>query len=145
LAMARRFHSRLEIRSHGVAPHHQRLALTTWDLALEPELRALKLRLHAHSFAYRGQFITKSRFYSTRFQDLRGARSAFMTKPGGDDVVAGTFTYEGRGYDDPRAAELAELLHAAAVEVKQVHLAARLFARGISHGTSHGTSHEVTP
>jgi hypothetical protein len=141
LDLARRFHHRREIRHLDAQPHHKRLALTAWDLALEPELQDLNLRLHAHSFGYRGQLITKSRYYSTRFQDLRGARSAYMSSPEADDLVAGTFTYEGRGYDDPRAAEVAELLHAAAVEVKQVNLAARLLSRGISHEVSH----EVAP
>ena len=137
LDLARRFHHRIEIRTLDAEPHHKKLALTTWDLALEPALHDLNPRLHAHSFGYRGQFITKSRYYSTRFQDLRGARSAYMTSPEADDLVAGTFIYEGRGYDDPRAAEVAELLHAAAVEVKQVHLAARLISRGISLDVSH--------
>jgi uncharacterized Zn-finger protein len=137
LDLARRFKQRVEIRGSDAEPHHKRLALTTWDLDLEPKLRDLKLRQHAHAFGYRGQFITKSRFYSTRFQDLREARSVYMSKPEADDLVAGSFSYEGRGYDDPRAAEVAELLHAAAVEVKQVHLAARLLSRGISHGISH--------
>jgi uncharacterized Zn-finger protein len=143
LDLARRFHHRKEIRGLVAVPHHQRLALTTWDLNPEPSLGDFKLRLHAHSFGYRGQFITKSRYYSTRFQDLRSARSAYMSRPDAEDLVAGSFSYEGRGYDDPRAAEVAELLHAAAVEVKKVRRAARLLSRGISHGTSPGISHEV--
>ena len=145
--LARRFHQRSEIRNADLDPHFKRLALTTWDLALEPELADLKLRLHAHTFGFRGQFITKSRFYSTRFADLRAARATYMAGPSSDDPVTGTFIYEGRGYDDPRAAALAQLLHEAAVEVRQVNRTAKFTsheaARGISRGTSHGTSHEA--
>jgi uncharacterized Zn-finger protein len=119
LDFARRFRGRSEILKLDVAPHLQRLALTTWDLALEPALLSMNLRAHAHAFGVRGQLITKSRHYSTRFQDLREARAAYMTRPQSDDPVAGTFTYDGRGYDDPRAASIAEFLHQLSVEVRR--------------------------
>jgi hypothetical protein len=137
---ARRFHHRREIRGLTGDSHRRRLALTTWDLAIEPTLFDLKLRLHAHAFGYRGQYITKSHYFSTRFGDLREARAAYMASPGVDDPMAGTFVYEGRGYDDPRASGLAELLHEATVEVRVATRWAALTSHGISRGISHGGS-----
>lgn len=119
LDFARRFHARSEILKLDAAPHLQRLALTTWDLALEPPLLSMNLRAHAHAFGVRGQLITKSRHYSTRFQDLRNARAAYMTGPQSEDPIAGTFSYDGRGYDDPRAASIAEFLHQLSVEARK--------------------------
>jgi hypothetical protein len=119
LDFARRFHSRDEILKLDVAPHLRRLALTTWDLALEPSLASMNLRRHAHAFGVRGQLITKSRHYSTRFQDLREARAKYMAGPRSDDPIAGTFRYDGRGYDDPRAASIAEFLHQLSVEARK--------------------------
>ena len=119
LDFARRFRARSEIVKLDVTPHLRRLALTTWDLALEPELAAMNLRAHAHAFGVRGQLITKSRHYSTRFSDLRQARAAYMTSPRSDDPIAGTFTYDGRGYDDPRAATIAEFLHQLSVDARK--------------------------
>jgi len=52
------------------------------------------------------------------------------------DPVAGTFIYDGRGYDDPRASEVAELLHRARTEVRKVAREQRVISRGISHGES---------
>ena len=110
LGLARRFHSRAAIQGLGDG-HQRRLALTSWDLGREPGRAALNLRGHAHAFGFRGQIITKSRHFSTRFSDLRDARAAFMSRPGSDDPIAGTFAYDGRGYDDPRGTQLAEWLH----------------------------------
>jgi hypothetical protein len=50
--------------------------------------------------------------------------------------VAGTFVYDGRGYDDPRASEVAELLHRARTEVRKVAREQRVISRGISQGES---------
>jgi hypothetical protein len=135
---ARRFRSRRDIRGLVGDSHHKQLALTTWDLALEPNLDDMKLRLHAHAFGFRGQYITKSHCFSTRFGDLREARATCMAAPGSDDPVAGSFTYEGRGYDDPRASGLAALLHEATVEVRIATRTAASASHGISRGTSPG-------
>jgi uncharacterized Zn-finger protein len=128
---AQRFRSRSEILNLEAPAHLQQLALTAWDLAQDPSLVHLNTRGHAHAFGFRGQLITKSRHYSTRFQDLRGARAAHMKMPHSDDPVAGSFTYDGRGYDDPRAATIAEFLH-------QLGLEARKAAKG--NGTNAGGS-----
>jgi hypothetical protein len=53
--------------------------------------------------------ITKSRAFSATFAALRNARTVFMAGDRDGDPVEGTFRYEGRGYDDPRATQLAEL------------------------------------
>jgi hypothetical protein len=78
----------------------------------------LNTRGHAHAFGFRGQLITKSRHYSTRFQDLRDARAEHMKSPHSDDPVGGSFSYDGRGYDDPRATAIAEFLHQLSVEAR---------------------------
>jgi hypothetical protein len=140
LWLARRFHSRGEIDQMNVDSHLKRLALTAWDLAFRPDLKTLNLRHHAHAFGYTGQLITKSKFYSTTFHDLREARALHMATQNEGDPIAGTFSYDGRGYDDPRAAEVAQLLHEAAVEVRQITRAAKLLSHGISRGTSHEES-----
>ena len=119
LDFARRFRSRSEILKINAPAHLQRLALTAWSLAQDPTIVKLNTRGHAHTFRFRGQLITKSRHYSTRFQDLRDARAAHMKDPHSDDTVEGSFNYDGRGYDDPRAATIAELLHQLTLEARK--------------------------
>ncbi|MGC2168343.1 MAG: replication initiator [Acidimicrobiales bacterium] len=119
LDFARRFRSRAEIQKLDVAPHLKRLALTTWDMALEPNFAPMNLRSHAHAFGVRSQLITKSRHYSTRFQDLREVRARYMKQPESDDPIAGTFRYDGRGYDDPRAEAIAVFLHQLSLEARK--------------------------
>jgi hypothetical protein len=112
------------------------MAMTAWDLSARPELETLKLRLHAHAFGFTGQLITKSRHFSTTFKDLRGSRREHMAQFNESDPVAGTFAYDGRGYDDPRASELAELLQRARTEVRRDVRERRVISRGISQGES---------
>jgi hypothetical protein len=118
LDFARRFNSRSEILKVNAPSHLRQLALTSWDLAQDPSIVPLNTRGHAHAFGFRGQLITKSRHYSTRFQDLRAARAAHMKSPHSDDPVEGSFSYDGRGYDDPRATAIAEFLHQLSVEAR---------------------------
>lgn len=119
LDFARRFNSRSEILNINAPSHLRQLALTSWDLAHDPSVLSLNTRGHAHTFGFRGQLITKSRHYSTRFGDLRGARAAHMKMPNSDDPVVGSFTYDGRGYDDPRTATIAEFLHQLTLEARK--------------------------
>jgi hypothetical protein len=42
-----------------------------------------------------------------------------MKMPHSDDPVAGSFSYDGRGYDDPRAATIAEFLHQLMLEARR--------------------------
>jgi|GEM_PF-2899645 len=109
VAFARPFTSRREIERLQTSQHLRRLALTAWRLGGTKDLRALRLREHAHTFGYRGQLITKSRRYSTTFASLRGARVEFRARRSHEDPIEGSFNYEGRGYDDPDAARLAEM------------------------------------
>jgi hypothetical protein len=118
LDFARKFNSRSEVLKVNAPAHLQQLALVAWDLAQDPLLVSLNTRGHAHAFGFRGQLITKSRSYSTRFQDLREARAAHMKSPRSDDPVEGSFIYDGRGYDDPRTATIAEFLHQLALEAR---------------------------
>jgi hypothetical protein len=41
-----------------------------------------------------------------------------MKSPQSDDPVEGSFSYDGRGYDDPRATAIAEFLHQLSVEAR---------------------------
>ena len=107
--LARRFRSRRQIATLVDDPHLRRLALTSWDLGGDAQYEPLRLREHAHTFRFTGQMITKSRTFSTTFAALRRARSDFMSTQREGDPVEGTFHYERRGYDDPRATQLAEL------------------------------------
>jgi uncharacterized Zn-finger protein len=118
LDFARRFNSRSEILKVNAPSHLRQLALTSWDLAQDPALVHLNTRGHAHAFGFRGQLITKSRHYSTRFQDLRDARAAHKKSPHSDDPVSGSFSYDGQGYDDPRATAIADFLHQLALEAR---------------------------
>lgn len=116
---ARSFRARSNITSIQGSSHLRQLALTAWDLALEPEFETLNLRAHAHAFGHRGQLITKSRHYSTKFLDLRAARAAYMARESTGDPMSGTFVFEGRGYDDPHTVEVAEFLHWLSLEAKR--------------------------
>lgn len=109
LELAYRFQSRRQIRRAVEDPHLCRLAIAAWDLSFQPEYERLALRRHAHTLGYRGHFLTKSRAYSTTFGALRRARAAFMAE-GLDDQVEATYTYDGRGHDDERSTELADVL-----------------------------------
>ncbi len=116
---ARSFRARSNITSLNGSSHLRELALTAWDLALEPEFEEMNLRAHAHAFGHRGQLITKSRHYSTRFLDLRATRASNMAKESTGDPMSGTFIFEGRGYDDPHTVEVAEFLHWLSLEAKK--------------------------
>ena len=107
--LARRFRSRRQIVTLVDDSHLKRLALTAWDLGGEAKYETLRLKEHAHTFGFTGQLITKSRAFSTTFAALRSARTEFMAGERDGDPVEGTFHFEGRGYDDPRGTQLAEL------------------------------------
>ena len=125
LARARRFTSRRAIEEAIVSEHHRRLALAAWDLGGKISHSGLNLRAHAHAFGYRGQLITKSTGYSTTFRELRKARADF-TRPANEvEPIEGTYAYDGRGYDDPRAARLAQWLHESQMELRREAVARR--------------------
>lgn len=123
--LARRFRSRRQILAVVGDPHHRRLVLATWDLGKRPELAHLRLRDHAHALGFTGQLITKSRGYSTTFRDLRDARKSFMVESSGVSSLAGTFHYDGRGYDNPRSSAWAEALFVMQRELREEALERR--------------------
>lgn len=118
LELARRFQARSQIERLAVPEHLRTLALTSWDLGQRSDLETLKLRSHAHTFGYTGQLITKSRGYSTTFAALRAKRASF-TRPANEFAVVGGFGYDGRGYSDPRSAELARVVFDLRHELRQ--------------------------
>jgi hypothetical protein len=107
--LARQFRARRQIVTLVDDPHLRRLALTAWDLGGDAKYESLRLKEHAHTFGFTGQLITKSRAFSTTFAALRSARTEYMAGERDGDPVEGTFHFEGRGYDDPRTTQLAEL------------------------------------
>lgn len=123
--LARRFHSREQVETLIKDPHARRLALAAWDLAGRPEYGSLNLWDHAHAFGFTGQLITKSRAYSTTFGALREARAAFMAARRPSDPLEVVVHYDGRGYDDPRAAQLAELFFEMQRDVREAAATAR--------------------
>jgi hypothetical protein len=123
--LARRFHSRRQIVALVDDPHARTLALTSWDLEQRAALEHLHLRNHAHNFGFTGQLITKSRSYSTTFGVLRKARAEYMSVRNEGDPVEGTFRYEGRGYDDPRGTDLAEVFFTMKRELREESAEAR--------------------
>ena len=110
VALARRLNSRSEIEDLVLDDHQRALVLTAWDLARVPAFERLNLTAHAHTYGYTGQLMTKSRNFSTTFKALRQARADFTAPSNEFQTLDGTFHYEGRGYDHPRATELAEVL-----------------------------------
>lgn len=107
---ARRFYTRQQIEVIGGSAHLKRFALTVWDLGAAPRLQPLRLQRHAHTLGFRSQLITKSRNYSTTFTNLRRARTDYQSAQSNVDPVEGTFLYSGRGYKDPAASKLADVM-----------------------------------
>jgi hypothetical protein len=97
---------RLELR-----PHVVQLVRTAWRLGASKDLEALRLRAHAHTLGYTGQFSSKSLHFSTTFGALRLARAHFA-KSGdqGQPDYDGEWRFAGRGYLHPEADELAATL-----------------------------------
>lgn len=134
--LAHRFRSRRQIESLVDDPHLRSLAVTSWNLASRPELERFHLRDRANTFGFTGLPITKSRDYSTTFTALRETRAAFMAERNESDPIEGSFHYEGRGYDNPRSAELAELFFNMRRELRQESAQARRNAKQPQSGES---------
>ena len=73
--------ARLDLR-----PHIAAMVRTAWSLGLRKDLRHLRLRAHAHTLGYGGQFSSKSLRFSTTFAALRGARAAYVRGDAYDDI-----------------------------------------------------------
>jgi hypothetical protein len=100
---------RLQLR-----PHIVRLVRESWALGQRKELRSLRLRAHAHTLGYTGQFSSKSLLFSTTFGALREARVLHVK---GDREIEsdydGEWRYAGRGYVHPESGRVAESLREA--------------------------------
>ena len=121
--LARKVVSLIALERTGVSPHVKKLVRTAWEMGTVPELAALNLRDHAHTFGYRGYVSSKSRRYSTTLTALREARARFQAGNGGGDgggdgdggasrPTGGepSWRYAGRGYSHPDADRLAARL-----------------------------------
>ena len=123
--LATRLVSRRQIERLAITEHLREMVLMAWDLGAEKELKDLRLREHAHTLGFAGQLITKSRCYSTTFRELRGARAEFRSSTSGKVAVARSFVYVGRGYDDPDAERLADVLAGLSRELARERAQAR--------------------
>jgi hypothetical protein len=126
---AYRFDNRRQIEDLRAPEHLRNLSLTAWDLGTDQRYLALNLRLHAQVFGFTGQLITKSRHFTTTFGALRAARANFSSSANTHEVIGGTFNYSGRGYDDPRAVQLAQLFARFAEEIQRESREIRRTAR----------------
>lgn len=52
----------------------RRMATVAWELGARPALKDLNLRTWAHCLGYRGHWLTKSRYWSMTFTELRARR-----------------------------------------------------------------------
>jgi hypothetical protein len=118
--LAHRIRSVAQIERLGVRPHMAAMVKTAWALGGRRNLAALRLRDHAHTLGYPGQFSSKSVRFSTTFAALRQARSDYVERLAGtpdDDIdYDGGWRYAGRGYSNPEADTLARSLLDAALE-----------------------------
>ncbi len=130
--LATRLVSRRQIERLAITEHLREMVLSAWDLGAEKNLKSLRLREHAHTLGFAGQLITKSRRYSTTFRELRGARAEFRTSTSGKVAVARSFAYVGRGYDDPDAERLADVLANLSRELAKERAQARRASRSDS-------------
>lgn len=64
-----------DLDSRPLPPHLRRMVETAWALGDEPGFGHLHLRRSAHALGYGGQFLTKSRQYSSTFANLRAERA----------------------------------------------------------------------
>jgi hypothetical protein len=64
-----------DLASRLLTPHLRKMLETAWALGEDPELSNLHLRRYAHTLGFNGQFLTKSRRYSSTFANLRAERA----------------------------------------------------------------------
>jgi hypothetical protein len=116
--LAHRIRNLAELERLTLRPHVVTMVRTAWALGARRSLAPLRLREHAHTLGYTGQFSSKSVRFSTTFGALRRARSDFVQR---DDEAEfdydGEWRYAGRGYSNPEADEWAAALLQARVEV----------------------------
>ena len=97
--LAHPIRSAAQLERLGLRPHVGALVRDGLGPRAPKELAHLRLRAHAHTLGYRGQFSSKSMRFSTTFGALRAARAAFARGDGEDDFdYDGEWRYAGRGY-----------------------------------------------
>jgi hypothetical protein len=113
-----------QIELADVTDHARRLMSSAWSVSPR----------WAHSFGFRGHFLTKGRRYSMTFRALRGARAAFREQadpwlaqvrakaPGSDVVIVRALRYAGSGLS------AAEQAIAASIRVNEVAVSNRTAA-----------------
>jgi len=128
--LAHRIRTRAQIERLALRPHIVAMVRTAWELGARRNLAILRLRDHAHTLGYPGQFSSKSVRFSTTFGALRRARADYVRN---DDVdkrdfdYDGEWRYAGRGYANPEADTLAAKLFEARFGVpKQVPAGSQL-------------------
>jgi uncharacterized Zn-finger protein len=129
LGLARRFRDEQDLALARTSRHLKRLAKCAWELGGRPELETLRLREHAHTLGFTGQLLTKSRGYSTTFGALRAARGAFAANEFDPALIDATYAYVDRGYSDPRAETITELLSGWDAEIRKERRLRRLEQR----------------
>jgi hypothetical protein len=84
-ALDSRINSLDDLARRQLTPHIRRMAEVAWALGDDPQLGRFHLQRHAHGLGYGGQFLSKSRGYSTSFGALKAARVAWRAaqKAGG--------------------------------------------------------------
>jgi hypothetical protein len=97
---------RSQIEDSGTTPHVRALMRAAWLLGRDPELAGL--RRWCHMLGFGGHVLTASRGFSVKRGELRAVRAAHMAGPGGGEIEAGSYTYDGRGYGSLALEELAE-------------------------------------
>jgi hypothetical protein len=138
-ALAHRIRSRAQIERLGLRPHLVAMVRTTWILGGRRHLFALRLRDHAHTLGYGGQFSSKSVAFSTTFTALRRARADYLHRVTEEAFdYDGEWRYTGRGYGDPVAQDLAATL-------LEVHLKGSRRGPGTSTSTSTDSSQTPCP
>jgi hypothetical protein len=138
--LAHRIRSLAYLERLNARPHLVAMAKTAWTLGCRKDLAYLRLRGHAHTFGYRGQFASKSVRFSTTFAALRAARADYVRAgrcgdfdPDHDFEFDGGWRYAGRGYAHPEAETLAASLLEARLEVT------RRVPKGSSNTSSNGS------
>lgn len=135
--LARRFRDQHDLELARTSRHFKRLAQCAWELGGRPELEALRLRENAHTLGFTGQLLTKSRGFSTTFGALRAARAAHTAsdeefEPAPLDAH---YAYVDRGYSDPRAETLTELLIGWDAEDRKERRLRRLEQQSVAEST----------
>jgi hypothetical protein len=116
--LAHPIRSTAQLERLRLRPHIVRLVRESWSLGRYKELAPLRLKAHAHTLGYTGQFSSKSLLFSTTFGALREARVRHVQGDRDDSYdYDGEWQYTGRGYLHPESNQVAETLLEASARV----------------------------